>query len=311
MKKIVIITGAGGFIGANLTHRLVKENCEVHVITRPNSSLWRLKTIKKRIIVHEGLLHNKKKLSQHIKKIRPSSLYHLATYGSYPMQQNVQRMIDTNITYTQNLLEAVKDIPYTRLIVSGASTEYGKKNKPMSESDKLEPINTCAATKAGATYLCQLFAKTFHKPLIIFRLFNVYGPYEEEGRLVRSVIEFSLQGKPIKLATGREARDLIFVDDVIDAFLHGGQRKKIEGDIFNVGTGKQTTILQLAKKVISLVGHDSPIQIGAYSGRPWDTYYWKADMRKTKKILGWEAKTSLDDGLKKTIHWYKEQLHRG
>lgn len=307
MRKRILVTGGAGFVGANLINALVKRGgYEIHNITRVGGSLWRLDDdVLKDIKIHKDYLSNKKKLSELLKRIQPSIIYHLATYGSYPTQPDITKMIEVNILGTQNLLEALKDINFMHLIVVGSSSEYGKKEKPMSESDVLEPNNFYAATKAAQTYLASVFSKTYKKPITICRLFNVYGPLEEKGRLVRSVIESALRSDPILLATGKEVRDLIFIDDVVDALIHVSQKKLEEGEIFNIGTGIQTSILNLAKMVVQLAKSKSQIKLNAYAGRSWDTAHWKADTKKTKSILKWAAEYDLKDGLKRTIDWYR------
>lgn len=309
MKKTAVVIGASGFVGTALTRRLVMKGYRVHGIVRSGStSMWRLADIKKKIVVHEIGLSDVKVLHELWKKIHPDYFFHTATYGSYPNQNDGNGMIEANIAGTFNLLESIHDIPYTNFIVTGSSSEYGKKMKPMNEKDLLEPNNFYAATKAAQTHLCVTYAKVYNKPVTILRLFNVYGPGEEKGRLVRSVIESVLSNVPVKLATGNEARDLIYVDDVADACLVAAGKKGYEGEIFNIGTGIQTTIHDLARLVVRLTRKKVPILLRAYPGRVWDTKYWKADTRKTKKMLKWRAKHSLEQGIKKTIAWYSKQL---
>lgn len=311
MKKTIIVTGGSGFVGANVIRRLIKDNINTHVIIRKHNSIWRLKDIRNKIHIHEGILEDSNKLKNLFKKLNPFAIYHLSTYGSYPSQQDQQLMVKTNILGTMNLLNALVDIPYKNLIAAGSSSEYGKKAAPMRESDLLEPNNLYASMKASQTHLCQVYAKTHHKPITILRLFSVYGFFEEPGRLVRSVIDCALNNQNIKLATGREARDFIYAEDVADAFLHASNTKPFFGEVFNVGTGIQTSIKQLAQQVTSLSKSKSTIQLGAYPGRTWDSSHWVADMHKTNKILGWRAKTSLKEGLKLTIDWFKKNGQTG
>lgn len=306
MSKVILLTGGAGFVGANLIRGLLAKKYVIHTIIRKGSSIWRLDGISKKIEIHEGILDDKNKLKKLFEKIKPYAVFHLSTYGAYPTQQDLNLMIETNIKGTINLLEASNKIPYKHMVVVGSSSEYGEKNKPMGESDVLEPNNFYAATKAAQTHIAQVWAYTFHKPIIIPRFFSVYGPFEEKGRLVRSVVESALSGSPIKLATGKEARDLIFVEDVVNALIYIISRRSHEGQIFNIGTGKQTTILQLAKKVKGLTKSNSPIQLNSYPGRRWDTYRWVSNMNKTKRFLKWKSKYSLDEGLKKTIAWCKD-----
>lgn len=307
IKKETIVTGAAGFIGATLVKLLLKDGYAVHAIVRKGGNLWRLKDIGNKIIIHDVGLDDLKRMKRLFKKIGPYAIFHLATYGSYPFQQDTRMMIDTNITGTWNLLECLKDVEYKQLVVAGSSSEYGKKDGPMKESDLLTPNNYYAVTKAAQTHLCQVFAKSNHKPLLIFRLFNVYGPYEEKGRLVRSVIESVLRNKPVLLASGREARDFIYVEDVVDAFMHALKKKQFIGEIFNIGTGAQTTVGQLAEIVVGISGKKTPIRFNAYEGRPWDTLHWSADTSKTREVLGWNYKISPEEGIKKTIDWYKNK----
>lgn len=306
MGRKAIVTGGSGFIGANLVNKLLEKKFQVHIITRENGDLWRLNDIKNKITVHQGILNDCVSLKKLFKKNSPFTIFHLAAYGSYPFQQDVETMIDVDIKTTYRLLECLRQTKYDNLIIAGSSSEYGKKSKLMDELDLLEPNNFYAAAKAAQTHFCQVFAKTYNMSLIILRLFNVYGPFEEEGRLVRSVIESVLNNKPVRLATGKEARDFIYVEDVADAFVYAASKKKIKGEIFNIGTGKQTTIKTLAQEVFRLMKMKPKILLNAYKGRKWDSYNWKADVDKTNKILGWKSNVSLEEGLLKTIKWYEQ-----
>lgn len=177
MKKTVVVTGGSGFVGANLVRRLVNEGFKTHVFVRKESNLWRLRDIESSLIIHEDVLTDRKRLSLLMKKIQPYAIFHLATFGAYPAQQDASKMIEINILGTLHLLESLKDSNYTQLVVTASSSEYGKKASPMNEDDFLEPNNMYAATKAGQTYIAQVFSKSNNKPLVILRLFNVYGYY--------------------------------------------------------------------------------------------------------------------------------------
>ncbi len=309
MTKTILITGGSGFVGAGIVRKLVREKWDVHVILRKGSSLQRISDIADKIKIHYDLLHKSRELSALMKKKSPFAIYHLATHGAYPNQHDAQTMIDINVKGTMNLLQSLVGIDYKHLIVAGSSSEYGGKDNPMKETDYLEPNNFYAATKAAQTLLCQAFAKKYKKSVAILRLFSVYGPAEEKGRFVRSVIESVLSNKKILLASGKEARDFIFIEDVVRAFLHTTkQKKRFDGEIFNIGTGIETTTHQLASHIVSLVGRNIPIQRNAYQGRSWDVYHWRADMTKTNRILRWKPSYSLDQGLAETIQWYESNL---
>jgi nucleoside-diphosphate-sugar epimerase len=311
MSDTVVVTGGAGFIGAHLTRKLIALHAKVHIITRPGGSLWRLNELQKQINVHPVGLSDEKRLRGLIRRIQPQYVFHVAAYGSYPTQRDAETMVQTNVVGTLRLLRSVRNAPVRRVVVVGSSSEYGKKDTAMKESDTLVPNNLYAATKAAATHIALAYAAMYAMPIKVLRLFNVYGPYEEKGRLVRSVIESVLSGKAIRLATGKEARDFIHTDDVVDAMLTAAKSTKGNGGIFNVGTGVETTIADLARMVITTTGTRVPIRLNVYPGRPWDTLHWRADMRKTRAILGWKPRIPLAQGLKETISWYKKETKYG
>ena len=308
MNKIILVTGGTGFIGANLVRFLINNGDRVNILVRKGGSLWRIQDIRDKVIIHESPLLDYKMLSTLLKKISPQWIFHLATYGSYPSQQDLKQMLEVNTDGTANLLLSTLNIPYESLVVTGSSSEYGKKDKPMNEYDYLDPNNFYAATKASQTHLCTTFSSVHHKPVAILRLFSVYGAFEEKGRLVRSVIESAIQNKPILLSTGKEARDFIYVEDVVDALISTAKlTHKRKGEIINIGSGTQYTTKDLVEMVTKLSNSKSRIILGAYPGRPWDVTKWVADTGKATSLLNWKPMYNLEEGLKKTIAWYRNQ----
>lgn len=307
-KKSVLITGATGFIGANLTRELVELGADVHIFTKATSDKWRIKDILNHITEHRCNLKNQNNIQKIVKKINPHIIYHLATHGSRPFQKNLNEIIKTNIIGTDNLLRALLDINYQCFVNTGTSSEYGLKDKPMKEADLLEPISIYAATKASTTLLCQVFAKLYKKPIITLRLFSVYGYYEHPNRLIPTAIISSLTGKPLKLTSGKQRHDFIFIDDVIETYLRVPFIKNISGEIINIGSGKQYSNEEVASKINKLSEKGLKIEKDKYLPRSWDTDYWVANIKKARKLLGWKPKFSFEQGLKKTISWFKENL---
>lgn len=306
-KKRLLITGASGFIGANLVRRLINQGNRIHVLIKSESDIWRLKDIKNQIIFHHASLEDLGQLKRIVKKTEPEIIYHLAAHGSYPFQNNPIKIISTNILGTTNLLIALNLINYRCFINTGSSSEYGFKSKPMKESDSLEPVSFYAITKISTTHLCRVFAKTFNKPIITFRPFSVYGPYEEPTRLIPTVITRIFRGQPVEL-TGKEAkRDFIFIDDVVDCYINSVNniKRKIYGEVFNVGTGKQYSNKEVVNIIAKILKRNVKIKTGAYQNRSWDTNFWVANCVKTKKELNWRSKFSLESGLLETIKWFK------
>lgn len=217
-------------------------------------------------------------------------------------------MIDLNIQGTFNLLLASKDINYDIFINTGSSSEYGLKSKPMKENDLLEPVSFYAATKASATLLCQVFAKEFKKPIVTFRPFSVYGPYEEKSRFMPTIVKALIKGKSINLTPGKQRRDFIYIDDVVDIYIKAMRtRKNLAGQILNIGTGKQYSNDETVKILFKAVGQKVSVKKGAFPKRLWDTPYWVADISKTTKLLKWKPRFGLKEGLRKTYFWAKNE----
>jgi len=241
-RKSVLITGSAGFIGANLIRKLLSLNYDVNLVLRKSSDLWRIREILNKVKAYHVDLLNKKKLTKIVRKINPNFIIHLATYSDYRKQTDAEKMIDANIKSALNLLLASKNIDYKLFINTGSSSEYGVKNKPMNEKDCLKPISFYAVTKASTTFLCQVFANEYKKPIITLRPFSVFGPYEEEKRFIPTIIKAVIENKSIKLTPGNQRRDFIYIDDVVDIYIKAlSYGKKLSGEILNIGTGIEYT----------------------------------------------------------------------
>lgn len=307
-RKSILITGGAGFIGSNLIKKLVELNYDVNLILKESTDLWRIKDILKKVKIHYADLSEKNELTKIVKKINPLFIIHLATYSNYRSQSDVKQMIEVNIKGTLNLLMASKDINYKIFVNTGSSSEYGIKDSPMKENDSLEPVSFYGATKAFSTFLCQIFAKEYRKPIVTLRPFSVYGPLEEEKRFIPTVIKAIINGKPIKLTPGKQRRDFIYIDDIVDIYMRTmSYGKKLSGQILNIGTGIEHTNDEAVQTLFNITGKKVKVEKGAFPKRLWDTFHWVADTSKIRKYLNWKPKFNLKDGLKKTYFWYKNE----
>jgi nucleoside-diphosphate-sugar epimerase len=305
MKRTYLITGATGFIGANLVRQLLVQNKAVHIITRPDSNFWRLKGVLSKLTVHKIQPEDTQILTKTIKNIAPDYIFHLAAYGSYPAQTDITQMLRINIDFSTSLLTAINTIPYTSCILTGSSSEYGFKTKPMSENNLLEPASFYAATKAAITHIALVFARQYNKPITVVRPFSVYGPYEECTRFVPTAITKCLKNEDMPLTNGQEKRDFLYVEDFIDCFLQIADKSDVTaGKIINIASGKQTSTRKIMNAIHLLTKSKSTLLWGRYPNRSWDTTYWKADTHLVKKIVGWKPAYSLSEGLQKTIDWF-------
>jgi len=307
-NKKVLVTGGGGFLGANLVRELINYQAKVNLFLRSSTKPWRLSDVINKVKVYQVDLNKKKKVEQAVRKIKPQIIFHLAAYGCYPFQTDINQIIKTNIQGTVNLLEALNHLNYQSFVNTGTSSEYGYKNKPVKETDLLEPTSFYAVSKATATHFCQVFSKEFNKPIVTLRPFSIYGDWEEPSRFIPTIITSCLKNKTIKLVPGKQVRDFLYVKDLTRAFLLVGLKNNLGGEIINIGSGKQYLIKETAEKIIQLIGNKVKVKIGAYKPRKWDTDFWVADIKKAKKLLNWKPKYNLKQGLKKSIEWYKMNL---
>ncbi|RLB83504.1 MAG: NAD-dependent dehydratase [Deltaproteobacteria bacterium] len=305
MSKRFLVTGATGFVGANLVRRLVKNGDEVHILTRQESNKWRIVDILDQVTEHQVDLRDRFRLQSTLSRVRPDIVYHCAAYGAYSFQQDAIQIAEVNLMGTVNLVMALMEVGYECLINTGSSSEYGRKAKPMAEGDLLEPITAYAATKAAATLFCQAIARSRQQPILTLRLFSPYGPYEDSTRLIPAVIKKCLAGEALELSSGEEARDFFFVDDLVDLYLRVASLRWSPGDIVNVGSGKQHTVREIVNNVIALTGANVRPLWGALPPRDFDTKFWVADITKAKLLFDWTPKVSLDEGLRRTIEWQR------
>jgi nucleoside-diphosphate-sugar epimerase len=260
---------------------------------------------------HEVDLADEEGLRRLVSEVRPELVYHLAAHGAYPSQSDPDRIIQTNILGTWNLLKALGQTDYEAFVSAGSSSEYGFKQFAMRETDLLEPNSYYAVAKCAQTLLCQHLARTEKRPINTLRIFSAYGPREEPTRLVPTLIRRCLQGEELLLVPPETARDFVYIDDVVDAFLRVEQLAKLQGEVINIGTGLQGTVRDVVEAILRHTGAHVECRWGAMQPRIWDSAIWVADCTRSKTLLGWRAQTSLDEGLRRTVAWARSGESRG
>ena len=308
MKKKVLVTGATGFVGANLVEKLVEtNNFEIHILTRETSDLWRLKKIYDKVIDWKVSLEEKDKLKEVMGKINPDYIVHLAIYGGRPFENEEYKIINSNFIGTVNLLEACKNIDFKVFINTGSSSEYGKKALPMKEDDICEPINVYGISKLSATLYCNYFAEKYNKNIGTIRLFSPFGNYEANGRLFPDLILNALNGKDIDLANPKAVRDFIYIDDALKIYMKIlSENIDIKGEIYNLGFGEQHSVKYVAEKVLAYTKSKSKLNFGAIQGRDSDTEIWVSNMDKSKNKFNDIVFDTFDKQIENACEWFKK-----
>ena len=302
--KRVVLTGGSGFVGANLVRRLVAEGHQAHLLVRPGFSPWRIESILDRITLHEVDVHDADRVKAAIGDIAPAWIFHLAAHGAYSWETDADRITRTNIVGMKNLLAAALDAGVEMLVNTGSSSEYGRVDHAPAETEKATPDTPYGIAKAAATAMCVDAATAHGARVCTLRLYSVYGPYEDPRRFLPSLIVHGRRGVFPPLVSAATARDFVFVDDVVDAYLAAARHPSGEpGAIYNVGTGVQTTIgeaVEVARRTLRIPGEP---QWSSMPARVWDTDTWVADSRRIRADLGWAPRVTFADGFERMATW--------
>jgi nucleoside-diphosphate-sugar epimerase len=301
----VFITGASGFIGSNLTRRSLDKGAEVFINIRKTSDIWRIGDILDEVNIIPVDITEYDKLKDSLKEIRPDIIFHTATYGGSGEQKNTEKIVETNIIGTVNLVRSCRDTNVNLFVNTGSSSEYGIKDTAMTESCLLEPVTEYGASKAAATLYCQTITYSEKLPIVTLRLFSPYGQYEQKSRLVPSLILSALLKINPKIASRQFVRDFIFIEDVLDAYEAVIDINNARGKIFNIGSGQQHSVGEVVDTIIQLLGNEVTYEIDFPQVWKSEPTFWQADIQRAKSELYWEPKYSLEKGLTATIDWFK------
>ncbi len=306
-RKRVILTGATGFVGANLARRLVQDGHELHLFVRQGYSPWRIEGIRAAVRVHEVDLGDEEALARAVGREPPDWVFHLAAHGAYSHQTDLQQMAHTNIIGTINLVSACLKTGFEAFVNTGSSSEYGFKDHAPSETEWLEPNSYYAVTKAFSTLFCRYTAQSRGVHLPTLRLYSVYGPYEAPTRLMPTIIAAGLKGELPPLVNPDTVRDYVYVEDVVEAYLLAASRPGQEfGAVYNVGTGVQTSLREVVEVARRVLGVGAEPQWGSMQGRFWDTNVWVSDNRKIQAELGWRQRCTFEQGFHLMVAWFRD-----
>ena len=299
------VTGAAGFVGANLCRKLLAAGAEVHALVRPRSDRHRLTDLESRLRVAAVDLCDRVALQATLQAVRPEIVFHAAIHNAYRTDDPLHPVVADNVVATANLIDVLAELGNTRLVHLSSSTEYGPTDQPHHEDDPLQPITRHGATKAAATLIVVQQAQQGVLPAVVLRLFSVYGPWESEHRLVPLAIRAALTGAVLPLTQPGLRRDYVFVDDAAEACLRAAVADTTHGEIYNVGSGKQTANEELVAEVGRVVGREVRTVVGGYAAHATDTMCWVADVDRAREHLGWSVRHSLAEGLAQTVEWIR------
>ena len=300
MTKKILITGGTGFIGYHLAKKCLKLNWKVTSLSSNNpKKVRKLKKVKYLI----ADISSKKKLKNKI-KINFDYVVNLAGYVDHSRKL---KTIKSHYNGCKNISSLFINSKIKKFIQIGSSIENGKINSPQLENNT--PDRKILSAYGEAKLLSSNFLldlnKKYNFPVTILRLYLIYGPYQDPNRVIPITILNSIFNKKFDCSDGRQSRDFLYIDDLVDGIIKILIKKdNLSGEIINLGSGKPTKIKKIIKNIVNLVGSGKPI-FGKVRFRKDEINKLYPNLNKAKKLINWAPKTDLNLGLKKTIFFYK------
>lgn len=312
----VLVTGAGGFIASHLIEALVKKGARVRAFVRYNSRndpglLALLPTeLLAKVEIIAGDLRDLPAVQAAIQDV--SHVFHLGALIAIPYSYvHPAEVVETNIIGTLNVLLAGRQSNLVRIVHTSTSEVYGTALRvPIDENHPLQGQSPYSASKIGADKLVESFYRSFDLPVVTLRPFNTYGPRQSARAVIPTIITQALTQNVVLLGNLDARRDLTYVSDTVDGFLKVAEAPGVEGETFNLGTGSEVRIGDLAQEIISMVGRPVKIVIDSSRLRPERSEVQRllSDNTLARQRLGWQPSVSLRQGLQATITWISEHL---
>ncbi len=313
--KKVLVTGAGGFIGSHLVEELVKRGADVRVFIKNNSSedIGNLEKLTKDIFEKVEVVFGDIQNSENVKKAvyEMNLVFHLGSLISVAdSYKNPREYMNVNAIGTLNILEASKEYKTEKIVIASTSEVYGNGgNKIIDENFPLNPRSPYAASKIASEKIAESFYYSYNLPVSIIRLFNVFGPRQSIKPLIPAVINHGIRNEKMQITDLNSKRDFVYINDVVDAFIKTAESDKSNGETINIGSGTASSIKTILEVLSKILEKDlfKYVELGNLENK--DEKLLICDNKKAKKLLNWEPKYSLEEGLLKSVDYFKENYY--
>ncbi len=300
----ILVTGAAGFIGSHVVRRLLSDGHEVGAVIRPATSARRLEGLASRLVVVPADLSDSDALHNGLRSWPPEACIHLAWYavpGKYLEAKENLESLEASL----RLIDLLADAGCRHVVMAGTCAEYNTDLGYLQEDGPTGPATLYAAAKLALSILAAARAVQLRMTLSWARLFYLYGPYEDERRLVPALIRAVLQGQPFPASSGRQIRDYLHVEDVAAGLC--GLATGGPGGTFNVCSGDPVPVRDLMSTLGRILGREDLVHLGELSDREWDPPFICGDPRRLRNATGWAPQYGLEAGLRQTVEWWKSR----
>jgi UDP-glucose 4-epimerase len=298
----VLVTGGAGFVGGAVANRLAASGAEVTVLDDLSSG--RPETVPERTTLVQGSVRDAATVRDLV--ARHPLVFHLAARGIIASTRDPREDFETNVAGTLNLLLAARECGVERIVYASSSSIYGNpRTIPINEDDRLVPLSPYAVSKLSGEHYCLAFYESYGVPAAVVRYSNLYGPGQRPDNpyagVITKFVSSLLTGQPVAIhGDGEQTRDFTFIDDAVDATLLAGTHPRAEGEVFNVGTGIETSVLDLARAVATALGVDAELE--HVDRRDIDNIRRRVvNIEKIRRMLRWSPQVTLEAGLRRTI----------
>jgi dTDP-glucose 4,6-dehydratase len=316
--KQVLVTGAGGFIGSHLVEALLTQGARVRAFVRYNSRAdsGYLHLVPRELIGSLEVVAGDLREWQAIRQVVRGSeiVFHLGALISIPYSYHHPfEVAETNFMGTLNILMACHYLGVKRVIHTSTSEVYGTARQvPINEEHRLQGQSPYSASKIGADKLAESFYCSYDLPVVTVRPFNTFGPRQTGRAVIPTIIAQALSQNTICLGNLDTTRDFTYVSDTVKGFLCAAEANGVDGSVFNLGTGQDISIGEVAEQIIRKVGRPVEIVVDPSRLRPDKSEVLRliSDNQRARDVLGWSPQVSLNEGLDRTIDWIRENLDR-
>jgi nucleoside-diphosphate-sugar epimerase len=301
-----LVTGASGHLGSYLTKRLIKAGVRPFVLVRRESDLWRLNDVLSQVEVLRADLSGVKSIASLITRARPEAVFHLAWQGVTSAFKDTREQLTVNVTGSLDLFETVREAGCKLWVGVGSQAEYGPHDGVLDEDTHLRPVTAYGTGKLAVGLLTKKLCELAGMRYVWLRLLATYGPADDERHLIPATIKQLLAGVRPALTPGEQRLDYLYVEDAAEAIYEAALRSEAQG-VFNLGSGEAGSVRDILERIRDLIDPSLPLGFGEIPYPPDQPMRLATSIERLRAATAWTPRVSLDEGLRRTIEWYRSR----